>query len=164
MSVTSIDKDFDKLSLTLVADFEATVERVWQLWADPRQLERWWGPPGFPATFDEYDLKPGGKASFHMTGPEGELHPGWWTIKEVEPPRRLAFVDGFAGEDGAPRTDMPTISTLVEISEHEGGARFTMTSTFESREAMKQLVQMGMDEGLKAAIGQIDALLEEDAA
>ena len=42
MSVTSVDKDFESLTLTLVADFDARTERVWQLWADPRQLERWW--------------------------------------------------------------------------------------------------------------------------
>lgn len=162
MSVTSIDKDFDRLKLTLVADFDATVERVWQLWTDPRQVERWWGPPGYPATFSEYELRPGGNVSYHMTSPEGQKHPGWWTIREVEPPRRLAFVDGFADEDGTHNTQMPTVETLVEIGEHEGGARFTMTSTFPSREAMEQLVQMGMDEGLKAAIGQIDALIAQD--
>ena len=42
VSVTSIDKDFDSLTFTLVADFDAPPERVWRLWADPRQLERWW--------------------------------------------------------------------------------------------------------------------------
>src|SRR5258707_15427624 len=47
MSVISVVKDFDSLSLILVAGFDAPIERVWQLWADPRQLERWWGPgPG----------------------------------------------------------------------------------------------------------------------
>jgi uncharacterized protein YndB with AHSA1/START domain len=50
MSVTSIEKDYDRLTLTLVADFDAPIERVWQLWADPRQLERWWGPPSHRAT------------------------------------------------------------------------------------------------------------------
>jgi uncharacterized protein YndB with AHSA1/START domain len=43
MTVTSVDKDFDSLTLTLVADFAVSPERVWQLWADPRKLERWWG-------------------------------------------------------------------------------------------------------------------------
>ena len=53
MSVVSVEKDVDGLSLTLVADFDAPIERVWELWADPRQLERWWGPPTYPATVDE---------------------------------------------------------------------------------------------------------------
>jgi len=53
MSVTSIEKDFDRLTLVVVADFDATPERVWQLWADPRKLERWWGPPSYPATVQQ---------------------------------------------------------------------------------------------------------------
>lgn len=48
MTVTRVDKDYDRLTITFVADFDAPVERVWQLWADPRQLERWWGPPSMP--------------------------------------------------------------------------------------------------------------------
>jgi uncharacterized protein YndB with AHSA1/START domain len=59
MSVTSVEKDYENLALTVVADFDAPVERVWQLWADPRQLERWWGPPTFPATVEGHDLTPG---------------------------------------------------------------------------------------------------------
>ena len=51
MTVTAVRKDPDTLTMTLDAEFEAPPERVWQLWADPRQLERWWGPPTYPATF-----------------------------------------------------------------------------------------------------------------
>lgn len=50
MSVLSVEKDYADLSITLIAEFDASQERVWQLFADPRQLERWWGPPGYPAT------------------------------------------------------------------------------------------------------------------
>jgi uncharacterized protein YndB with AHSA1/START domain len=45
MTVTDIRKDPKARTMTLDAEFQATPERVWQLWADPRQLERWWGPP-----------------------------------------------------------------------------------------------------------------------
>ena len=48
MSVTSVEKDLEALTMTVTADLDATVERAWQLWADPRQFERWWGPPGLP--------------------------------------------------------------------------------------------------------------------
>ena len=62
MSVTSIDKDPEAF-LSLVAEFAAPIERVWQLWADPRQLERWWGPPSYPATVEDHDLSRGRRAS-----------------------------------------------------------------------------------------------------
>ena len=69
MTVTTIDKDTEALTLTLVADFAAPVEAVWELFADPRKLERWWGPPTYPATFVEHDLTPGALVTYYMTGP-----------------------------------------------------------------------------------------------
>ncbi|MFD6095978.1 SRPBCC domain-containing protein [Nocardiopsis flavescens] len=159
MTVTGVDKDFENLTLTLTADFAAPVERVWRLWADPRQLERWWGPPTYPATVEEHDLAPGGKVTYYMTGPEGDRHHGWWEIVSVDAPTSLEFLDGFSDSDGAPTDAMPVITGRVRISENDGGSRMVVTSTFRSRENMEQLLQMGMDEGMEGAMGQIDALL-----
>ena len=159
MSVTSVDKDLDALTLTLIADFAAPVERVWRLWADPRQLERWWGPPTYPATVEEHDLTLGGGVTYVMTGPEGDRHHGWWRITSVSEPTALEFTDGFADDDGKPKDDMPTMSVTVRLSARDGGTRMEMRSLFDSREQMEQMVSTGMEEGLKEAVGQIDALL-----
>lgn len=159
MSVTSVDKDLDHLTLTLVADFGAPVERVWQLWADPRQLERWWGPPTYPATVEEHDLTPGGGVTYFMTGPEGDKYRGWWRVTTVTPPELLEFTDGFADQDGNPAADMPTMSVRVRLTAHDGGTRMEMRSTFDSREDMERLTKMGMEEGLRQAVGQIDGIL-----
>ncbi|MEV5887174.1 SRPBCC domain-containing protein [Streptomyces sp. NPDC052020] len=159
MSVTSVDKDADHLALTLVADFAAPVERLWQLWADPRQLERWWGPPGYPATVEEHDLTAGGGVAYFMTGPEGEQYRGWWRITSVDPPAFLEFVDGFADQEGKPQDDMPVTTARVRLTARDGGTRMELRSVFDSREQMEQLVDMGMVEGLRQAVGQIDALL-----
>jgi uncharacterized protein YndB with AHSA1/START domain len=159
MSITSVDKDFDSLTLTLVADFDAPIERVWQLWADPRQLERWWGPPSHPATVEEHELTPGGDVTYFMTGPGGETHRGWWRVASVDPPKSLEFTDGFADQDGTPIADMPTTTVRMRLTEHDGGTRMEMRSVFDSREQMQQLVDMGAVEGMQEAVGQMDALL-----
>ena len=83
MTVTAVRKDPDALTLTVIAEFEASPERVWQLWSDPRQLERWWGPPTYPATFTKHDLAPGSRVEYHMTGPEGDQPKGYWDILEA---------------------------------------------------------------------------------
>ena len=70
MTVTAVHKDPETLTMTLTAEFDASPERVWELWADPRQLERWWGPPTYPATFTAHDLAPGSRVEYHMTGPD----------------------------------------------------------------------------------------------
>jgi uncharacterized protein YndB with AHSA1/START domain len=164
MTVTSVRKDADALTMTLHAEFDASAERIWQLWADPRQLERWWGPPTYPATVDSHDLRPGGRVEYHMTGPEGDQPRGYWEIDEADPPRSLVFRDGFANDDGTPNTDLPLTAARVTIEDiGSGRTRMSIESLFPSAEAMERLVAMGMEDGLTQAIGQIDAILAEDA-
>ncbi len=163
MSITSLEKDFDNLSLTLIMDFDYPVERIWRLYADPRQLEQWWGPPGYPATVYEHELNEGGLVKYYMTSPEGQQHHGYWRVLSVEPPRLLEVEDGFADEQGNPNEAMPVGRMRVEFTERAGGTRVTSVSTHASREDLEQLVQMGMEEGLRAAAGQIGAILAADA-
>ena len=47
MPVTGITTDVDTRTLTITAEFAAPVTRVWAMYADPRQLEQVWGPPGY---------------------------------------------------------------------------------------------------------------------
>ncbi len=162
MTVTAVRKDPDALTMTLDAEFDASPERVWQLWADPRQLERWWGPPTYPATFTKHDLTPGGHADYHMTGPEGDQPHGYW--ESSRPMHRI----GSSSRTASPtRTARPTTRCRathfrVEIADAGAGrTRMSIESIFPSREAMEKLLAMGMEEGLTEAVGQIDAILPE---
>ena len=162
MTVTAVRKDSDALTMTIDAEFDASPDRVWQLWADPRQLERWWGPPGYPATFTKHDLAPGSRVEYHMTTPEGDTPKGFWDILETDPPRRLVVRDGFANDDGTPNDQLPTGEFSVAIEEIGGGrTRMSIENIFPSAEAMEQLLAMGQEEGMKQAVGQIDAILAE---
>jgi uncharacterized protein YndB with AHSA1/START domain len=163
MTVAAVRKDIGALTMTLEADFEASPDRVWQLWADPRQLERWWGPPTYPATVTAHDLRSGGRVEYHMTGPAGDQPRGYWEIVEVQAPYRLVFRDGFAKADGTPDSDMPLNEVRVTISAVAGGrTRMSIESIFPDTAAMEQLLAMGMEQGLTEAVGQIDAILAED--
>jgi uncharacterized protein YndB with AHSA1/START domain len=159
LSVTSVDKDYDNLTVTLVAEFDASIDRVWELWSDPRKLERWWGPPGYRAIVETHDLTPGGQVKYLMTGAEGDPHHGVWRVTAVDPPTSLEFTDAFAGTDGTPIADMPVSTIRVRLVDREGGTRMEMRATFETREDMDKWVATGSVEGLQGAVGQIDALL-----
>jgi uncharacterized protein YndB with AHSA1/START domain len=159
MSVTKVDKSVEDLSITLIADFDATVEQVWDLWADPRKLERWWGPPTHPATFATHDLSAGGEVTYYMTAPDGERYHGWWRVIEVAPPTTLEVEDGFADADGVPVADMPVSRMRVELATHGAGTRMTMRGSYATLEQMEQVVAMGVMEGLTSAVNQMDALL-----
>jgi uncharacterized protein YndB with AHSA1/START domain len=160
MPVTDVNKDLGALTMTITAEFDAGAERIWEMWSDPRQLERWWGPPSFPATFVEHELTPGARTAYFMTGPEGQKHHGWWRIDETDPPRRLYFTDGFADDEGNPSDEMPgPSSATVTITETDGITTMSIESKFASREAMEQMLEMGMEQGMVEALGQIDALI-----
>lgn len=164
MTVKTVEKDAGQLTLTLTAEFDAPVESVWRLWENPRKLERWWGPPGYPATFVNHEFGPDGTVTYYMTSPEGEKYHGWWRIVAIEAPRRLEFEDGFADDEGNPNRDMPTTMTAVSLEDADGSGsrtRMTLRSKFPSLEAMEQMSEMGMEEGLRAAVGQMDALLDK---
>ena len=165
MTVTAVRKDPAALTMTLTAEFDASPTRVWELWADPRQLERWWGPPTYPATFTAHDLAPGSRVEYHMTGPGGDQPRGFWDILEADPPHRLVFCNGFANDDGTPNPDLPGMTAHVTIESIAGGrTRMSIESRFPSTKAMEQILAMGMEEGLTLAVGQIDAILAEGVA
>jgi uncharacterized protein YndB with AHSA1/START domain len=162
MTVTAVQKDSTALTMTLTAVFDASPDRVWQLWADPRQLERWWGPPTYPATFTRHALTPGSRVEYHMTGPEGDQPKGYWDVLETNAPHRLAVRDGFRNDDGTLNEDLPRNEMRVTIEEIGGGrTRMSIQSIFPNTQAMEQVLAMGMEEGLTQAVGQIDAILAE---
>ena len=160
MSVVDVQKDFENLTLTVIAHFDAPVEKVWQLWSDPRKLERWWGTPTYPATVQAHELTPGGTVRYFMTGPDGEVSRGWWRIQSVDPHSYLEFVDGFAQEDGSPVAGAPTTTVQVRFSEQDGRTVMQVRSIFASAEHMDQIVRLGADEIFVRCIGQMDALLD----
>jgi uncharacterized protein YndB with AHSA1/START domain len=163
MTVTAVRTDPQRLTLTVEAEFTASVERIWQLWADPRQLERWWGPPTYPATVTAHDLTPGRRIEYYMTGPAGDQPHGYWDVLAVEPPRSLLLRGGYANADGTPNTDLPISTLRVGIEEvAPGRTRMSIESVFPNTAALEHALAMGTDEGLSQAVGQIDAILAEE--
>ena len=164
MPIKSVTSDKDALSLTVVGEYPVPVERLWEAYADPRQLERFWGPETWPATFTRHDMAVGGRSEYYMTGPDGSSSRGWWRFLAVEPGRRIEVEDGFADENGRPNETMPTMRMVFTFEPTPTGSRFTSVTYFASLESMEQLVEMGMIEGLKSALGQLDDVLAEAAS
>jgi uncharacterized protein YndB with AHSA1/START domain len=159
MPVTDVQHDLETLTLTLTAQFAAPVERVFAIYADPRQLERVWGPPTHPATFVDHDLSPGARITYYMTAPDGQRFAGYWDVISVDAPHGFVFDDGFAREDLTPNPELPVSRNDYAFSPHDGGTRAVYRGTYASAEALQQVLDMGMVEGATSAINQIDALL-----
>lgn len=159
MPVTNVTPDIDNLRLTITAEFAAPVERVWQVYADPRQLEQVWGPPTYPATVVDHEFRPGGRVNYVMTGPEGDKHAGWWEILSIDEPRSFSFRDGFADLEFNKNEGAPVSHNEYRFEPAGDGTRATYVSTYDTAEGLQQVLDMGVVEGATGAINQIDDLL-----
>jgi uncharacterized protein YndB with AHSA1/START domain len=71
MNNTILNKTPDcEIVTSRVVDFSR--EMVFKAWTNPDHLKNWWGPKGFTNTFHQFDLRPNGKWSFTMHGPDGK--------------------------------------------------------------------------------------------
>lgn len=159
MPLTSISTDAARLTLTVVGDYPVTQQRLWDAFADPRQLERFWGPPFAPATFTSHDMRVGGRAEYFLRLPDGKAWSGSWTFTAVNP------ISSFEARDGDDNVDDPSMPASMKFTFETTpmGSRLTCVTWFESVEAMEQTIP-GMEEGLRAAIPQLDAVLAEQRA
>ncbi|MEC5183931.1 uncharacterized protein YndB with AHSA1/START domain [Cryobacterium sp. MP_3.1] len=164
MPVTTVEKDLDQLTITIVADFTAPLRRLWDAYTDPRQIERFWGPPTYPAAFLRHDAVAGGRSVYAMTGPEGDVHYGCWEWTSADAPRSFAVLDRFSDAAGVPNTELPATRVEFAFEETDTGSRLTTTSRFDSLEQMQQLIDMGMLEGTREAMAQIDQVLADLAS
>ena len=122
MPLTNVSNDAAAKTVTLIAEFDAPVERAWQLYADPRQLEQWWNPPGFPLTITDHDLSVGGMVRAHVTTPDGQKIHAYWRITAVDAPRSMEWEDGFLDDNLEPNPDMP-LSTMRPDARRPGRGR-----------------------------------------
>jgi uncharacterized protein YndB with AHSA1/START domain len=159
MPIIDVIKHPDELALTVVAEFPVTQQRLWEAFADPRQLERFWGPPFAPATFTRHDFRVGGRAQYYLTGSNGQRWDGSWIFTAVD------AIDSFEAHDGDgdAETDAMPASMRFTFETTTAGARMTSVTRFSSIHAMEQALP-GMEEGLRAALPQLDALLAEPDA
>jgi uncharacterized protein YndB with AHSA1/START domain len=162
--VTAVTSDPEALTLTVVGEYPVPVERLWEAYVDPHQLERFWGPPEWPARFLRHDMVVGGRSEYVMTGPDGTTSEGFWVVTSIDRGRSFAVVDGFIGEDGEPNPSMPTMSIRWDFESTPEGSRFTSVTTFPDLSAMEKLLEMGVEAGMRAALGQADAVLADLAS
>jgi uncharacterized protein YndB with AHSA1/START domain len=101
---STVDREF--VHSRLIAAPRAT---VFEAFADPAHLARWWGPTGFSSTFEVFEFHPGGRWRFVMHGPDGKDYPNESVFLEVVPRERVM---------------------LEHLSE---GHHFLMTITFEAQ-------------------------------
>lgn len=155
MPVASITTNTEDLTLTAISDVAAPLERVWDAYTNPRSLERFWGPPGWPAVFTEFDFRVGGRALYSMTGANGQSASCSWDFTAIDAPHSFEAIDSFVDDNGVPLADGQS-RMVFTFEPTDTGTRVTNTGHFASAESLKQVIDMGVVEGTTLAMAQID--------
>ncbi len=142
--------------------FDAPARLLFEAYAKPEHVKRWFGPRGWPLTLVEMDFRLGGKFRFGMTGPDGAAGPPFGgEYLEIVPDRKIVYDNAFE----APGS--PTMVVTVTYDEVPGAPgerpRTTMTirTVFESVAMMDEYVGVGMVEGYNSALDQLEELMAE---
>lgn len=110
----------EKVEFVISRVFDAPRNVVYRAWAEPAELQKWFGPKGASMFHSEGEVKPGGMYHYGMRMPDGQEVWGRWIFREIVPPERLVFVSSFSDKDGgltrhpmAPTWPAETLSTFT---------------------------------------------------
>jgi uncharacterized protein YndB with AHSA1/START domain len=119
MSTDTLQNDKVLRMARLIA---TTPERLFELWTDPEELAKWWGPEGFATPAYAMDVRPGGRWQTTMRRPDGTEHVVSGIYRAIEPPRRLVFTWGW-DDDAGMRGHETEVTVTFEPA--PGGTRMT---------------------------------------
>ena len=140
--------------------FDAPRELVFKAWTEPAHLLKWWGPREWPLVVCNIDLRVGGDWHYCMKGPNGEEAWGKAIYREIVAPERLAYVDGFSDAEGNVNNSLPEGVTTIDFIEQGNQTHVVARTVYPNAEAVKAVLDMGMEEGLSQAWDQLDELLD----
>jgi uncharacterized protein YndB with AHSA1/START domain len=145
----------DGLTLEMTRVLPAAPPLVFEVFTDPDELARWWGPAGFSIPSLEFDPRVGKGYRIEMQPPEGDAFSLTGDFRVVEPPTRLAYT--FRWED----PDPDDVETVVDLSFRDLGdsAEVALTQGRFKTEARRALHRDGWTD----SFDKVEALLSSRA-
>jgi uncharacterized protein YndB with AHSA1/START domain len=122
---------------------DAPREKVFEAWARPEHLARWWGPRGFMLSSCDIDFRPGGAYRMVMRGPDGAEYPFHGIYREIVPPSRIVFSAVIESGPGA------AVLTVVTFDDEAGKTRVTVRQTVPALEEAARGQRQGWTESLE---------------
>jgi len=150
--------------LTIERIYDASIEDVWSLWTTKEGIESFWGPEGFDVLVRSMDLRPGGILRYVMTATAPEQVAfmkqagmplsieNTIAYRDIDPPRRLAFV---TRADFVPGVDPYDVETVIELRTSGAGVQMTLTFDAMHDDEWTQRAKMGHESQLQ----KLDAVI-----
>lgn len=155
----TFNEDFDSSSVYVMKIYKTEVSKVWDYFTQSALLDLWWAPKPWKCETKEQDFKKDGTWLYSMVGPQGERHYSLLKYGEITEHRSFDGIDAFCDENGKINEDFPQAKWLLGFTGVEEGTKVTINIHLQSQEALKQLLEMGFEEGFKTGLNQLEEIL-----
>jgi uncharacterized protein YndB with AHSA1/START domain len=149
----------DKNKLTVRRTFNASINLVWRTWTEAELLDQWWAPKPWRSQTKFMNFKEQGSRLYAMLGPAGEEHWGLTDYLSINTHKNFTGKDSFCDNQGKVNNNLPIAEFTVHFSQNINQTVVNMTTHYASEEHLKQIIQMGMKEGLSMAFENLDKVL-----
>jgi uncharacterized protein YndB with AHSA1/START domain len=157
MNKTNFETNGNILTMTRI--FDAQVVLVWRAWTEAEMLDQWWAPKPWRSETSHRDFKEGGHRIYAMIGPNGEKHIGRTDYHSIKLHHSVSGEDSFCDDQGNINPDLPVAQFNNQFEPKSNSTLVTLVSEYTSEEHLRQVVEMGMQEGFNMAFNNLDDLL-----
>jgi uncharacterized protein YndB with AHSA1/START domain len=155
------------LELVLERVFEAPRELVFKAFSEAEHLKQWWGPRGWELTVCNVDFRPGGVWHYCMKcmdKNQGDFYGfeswGKGVYQEIVEGEKIVYIDYFSDAEGNETDGMPSSEITMLFEEQEGKTKLVCRSRYASQEALKAVLDMGMEQGITETWDRFDEYLQ----
>lgn len=147
--------------------FDAPRELVFKAFSEADHLTKWWGPRGWTLTVCNMDFRPGGSWHYCMTcidKNQGDFYGfeawGKAVYREIIEGEKIVYLDYFADAEGNESEELPAGEITLDFVEYEGKTRVISRANYGSAEALKTVIDMGMEQGATETWDRLAELLQ----
>ena len=151
--------DTEKATMTVIREFAGKRQLVWDCYTKSELLDRWFAPKPLTTKTKHMDFREGGYWLYAMVDPGGQEYWGRSDYQTIDPIDNYTALDGFCDETGALNPDLPRAGWDVTFTDASRGTLVTTIVTYSSAEALQQVIDMGMKDGLTSTLERLDELL-----
>lgn len=151
--------DKEKNTITIKKEFAAKRQLVWDCYTKSELLDRWFAPKPFTTKTKFMDFREGGHWLYAMVEPTGQEYWGRMDYQTIHPIDNYTVLDGFCDDTGALNPELPMSQWNVTFSDMAAHTLVETVVSYTSSEALQQVIQMGMKEGLTLTLERLDELL-----
>ncbi|NEW05346.1 SRPBCC domain-containing protein [Paenibacillus sp. SYP-B3998] len=141
--------------LILERVFEAPRELVFKAFSEAEHLKHWWGPRGWTLTVCTVDFRPGGIWHYCMKcidEKQGDFYGyeswGKAVYQEIVETEKIVYLDYFSDAEGNEAEGMPSSQITMTFVADEGKTKLISRARYASTEALKAVLEMGMEQGI----------------